>query len=49
LELIASGNKFERLLAQGSTLEQKDPAATLNLANTAKDDKLVGFKASIKW
>jgi carboxyl-terminal processing protease len=50
MELIASGNKFERLLAQGSTLEQKDPAATLNMASNAADsDKLVGFKASIKW
>jgi hypothetical protein len=49
MELIASsGNKFERLLARGSTL-QKRTGGNLNMANsavTADDGKLVGFKAS---
>jgi hypothetical protein len=48
MELIASsGNKFERLLARGSTL-QKRTGGNLNMANsavTADDGKLVGFKA----
>jgi carboxyl-terminal processing protease len=49
MELVASGNKFERLLAQGSTLERKDPAATLNMVNAADKAKPDGIRASVKW
>jgi carboxyl-terminal processing protease len=50
LELIASGNnKFERLLAQGSTLEKMDPAATLNMANAADNGKPDKISATLKW
>lgn len=49
-KLLASGSKFDRLLAEGSSNERTVTAATLNMANAATaNDKPDGIRATVKW
>lgn len=49
VKLLATGNKFENLLAKGSSVERLDTAATLNMASADDAGNEVGVRARIKW